>query len=214
MLRDALQIKIEQIHRDYDAELRGYEGDSSTLDPLKPDLHNFLDSHDGSFINRVKNLSSKAKRNLLLFAAALCCLVLWVLINHFEQRRWDGFIASLEAEPGIVITHQREIDGVYNVYGIRDPLAVDPDGVLKQFDTNRRVDFQLEPYHAIQSDFILLRAKNVLSPPGSVELSVAESTLYISGNASKDWIEKAKPLANTVVGAELVIFNVRTAVNE
>lgn len=211
-LRDALQIKIEQIHREFAAELRLYDGSNESFEPLKPDLYEFLDSHDGSFINRIKNFSAKAKRNLLMFVGVVAMMLIWILYSQIQDARWGQFLESLEQEPGIVFTHFREEGDVYKVFGLRDPLSQSPQSVLSASETSREVEFHFEPYHATSAEFIERRAHGKLRPPESVKVIVAGSTLYISGRANEDWIAKARVLSNGIAGAELVIFNVRQVV--
>ncbi len=208
-LRDALQIKIEQIHRDYGTSLENYNGDSESFEPLKPDLILFLDSHDGSLKNRIANLSRKGKRNLFLSIFVLLALVVWMIVSWVQEARWNDFVTDLQNEPGIIVTDQEERDGVYHLYGLRDPYATEPRSILENSDSTREVKFHLEPYNAIQAEFIQERAEQLLKPTAEVELVVMDTTVYISGRAPPDWIARAKPLHHAIVGATSVIFNVR-----
>ena len=208
-LRDAMQIKIEQIHQEYEKELRVYDGTNDVFEPLKPDLIEFLDSHDGSLRSRAKNLSSKAKRNLLITAGVLLGLLTWFVYSQFKESQWDDFVETLEAEPGIVVTGYRQENNVYQLFGMRDPLSKNPSDILHVADTDRNVAFYFEPYHATSDDFVKRRAVAMLRPLPGVEISVAESTLYVSGYATQEWISTAKLMAHRVTGADLVIFNVR-----
>ncbi len=208
-LREALQIKIEKIHHDYEAELAGYEGNTELFDALKPQLYLFLDSHDGSLKSRFKNLSAEAKRYCLIAVAGLVILVVLLVNGWIEDSRWREFMGKLQAEIGIVVSNQTEEDGVIHVYGLRDPLAVDPEAVLTTSDTSRDVVFHFEPYNALQPEFIQQRALLLLKPTSEVNVSLIEGTLYVSGQASRQWIENARPMAAAVAGVTAVAFNVR-----
>jgi len=62
------------------------------------------------------------------------------------------------------------------------------------------------------SEFIKsLEAAPGMRPPRNVKIAVNQTTLYVSGSASRDWITTAKPISNRIYGADLVIFNVRQA---
>ena len=84
-LRDAMQIKVEQIHREHADALKNYDGDASKLDTLIPELRSFLDNHDGSLIKQIKNLTPKAKKNLAITGLMLFALLIWVLYGRAEQ---------------------------------------------------------------------------------------------------------------------------------
>lgn len=210
-LRDAMQLKVEQVHREFETELNQYDGSGDGLEPLKPDLYKFLNSHDGSLVSSAKNLSAKMKRNLLIGAVALALLLVWVLHSQSKELQWGQFLETLESEPGIVVTHFREEGGVYKVFGLRDPLSKNPNDLLKSSETDRDVKFLFDPYHATNSSLIERRARAMLQPSSNVDIMVIDSTLYINGQANEEWISEAKPISRSVTGANSVIFNVRKA---
>ncbi len=207
-LRDAMQILIESIHRRYNQELVDYGGDNSAFEELKPELMLFLDSHDGSFINRLKNMSTKAKQNSIIAVAALAIAILLFINGRVQDARWAEFIQVLDASPGIVVTGFREEGRLYKVFGLRDPLAVDPGEVLKASDTKRKVRFELEPYQALLPEFVVTRLTSALSPPSTVKISVEGGSVVISGSADKQWVQQAQAIAKPLQGAQAVLFNV------
>jgi len=209
-LRDAMQMKVEHIHHEYSEVLHSYDGDTSKLERLVPELRGFLDTHDGSLLNQIKNLTPKVKKVLALMSVALLCIIAWIMHGRAEQASWDKFIATLGAEPGLVVTDQREEEGVFKVFGLKDEFASNPASIHETSDNERKAQFHFEPYYSIHPEFVKQRAIKLLDPPPSVAISVASSTLYISGNASRNWIDKAKPLSVNILGANTTIFNVRT----
>jgi len=209
-LRDAMQIKVEKIHKEYTDVLKDYDGDASKLDSLSPELTTFLNTHDGSFVNQVKNLTSRAKRNWAIAGIALFGLIIWMLLGRAEQASWDDFVTTLGSEPGLVVTDQRVEEGVYKVFGLRDEYASKPVDIHKNSDNDRKVEFHFEPYQSVHPEFIKQRTIALLKPPADVKISIVRSTLYVSGKASQEWIEKAKPLSHTIHGTSTTIFNVRT----
>lgn len=213
-LREALQIKIETIQQDYKKELTNYQGDTEAFNSLKPDLYLFLDKHDGSVKSQVKNLSAVAKRNSLIALAVLSILTIMLVRGWIEDARWGDFIADLQAQPGIVISGEAKLDDSYHVYGLRDPLAIDPEAVLEKSNTARDVTFHLEPYNALQPAFVQQRAIKMLKPGTGVNVSLIEGTLYVSGQANLEWITKAKPIANAIAGVSAISFNVRQMEDE
>lgn len=74
-LRDAMQIKIEEIHQNYADELTHYSGDTALFGSLRPDLLQFLDSHDGSFRKKLRSLPPRVKQLLGGLVLASLCIV-------------------------------------------------------------------------------------------------------------------------------------------
>lgn len=207
-LRDAMQILIESIHGRYNQELVDYSGDNSAFDELKPELVLFLDSHDGSFVNRLKNMSMKAKQNSIIAVAVLVIALLLYINGRVQDARWAEFVQVLDASPGVVVTGFRKEGRLYKVFGLRDPLAVDPSAVLDASDSKRKVRFELEPYHAMLPEFVVTRLTNALSPPSTVQIVAEDGTVVISGIARSDWFLKAQAVVMSLQGAQPVTFNV------
>jgi OOP family OmpA-OmpF porin len=110
----------------------------------------------------------------------------------------------LRNEPGIMLTGTEERSGKYHIYGFRDPLATDPASVLAERSKLEasNVVFHWEPYHAIDANLVLLRAKNILAPPESVSLRFEDGVLFGEGTAPRLWILEARELARTIPGIE------------
>lgn len=208
-LRDAMEIKIEQIHAGFNAQLQSYEGDASVFEPLKPDLLEFLDSHDGSLKNRLKNLPTKTKKNLTIFGLAFVLFFVWFVQGIYLSARWAEFVAKVESEPGIIVTEQIGSRGNYKLSGLRDPLAADLAYLLDQssFDP-KNIEFNFEPYQAIDANFILIRAKKLLRPPKTIGLDFQGSSLLVSGVANSEWIEEARDIVRAIAGVDSSRFDV------
>jgi OOP family OmpA-OmpF porin len=80
-------------------------------------------------------------------------------------------------------------------------LAADPLALLQASELEpNKVISQWEPYQALQPQFILARARAILSPPESVSLRFENGVLSASGTAPLQWIEEARRLARAVPG--------------
>lgn len=194
--RTALQELLEDIHQDYTEALESYEGDASPFNAIEPDFELFMENHDSRFINRVRNMSKK-KRFYSLASAILCAwLLVWFIYSVFDNMRWESFVEELDKTPGIVVTHSERSGGEYLVRGLRDPLSTSPERILLKTNLNAdKVVFDLEPYQALNTDFIMRRMRSVLMPPDGVKLSLIGSELVIEGATSKSWLADAKRLA-------------------
>ena len=203
-LREAMQLQLEDIHHSYANQLMAYDGNAAPFDPIKPELHQFLDGHDGTLKNKVKKLPARAKRWLVGTGIALLCLVGWMLYQVYDSARWNRYVASIEAEPGIVVTKSDKGFRHYVLHGLKDPKATDPTRLLSETTINPDlVTHHFEPYQAIHADFVLARARALLEPPPDVNVSLVGSTLHVSsGNAM--FVAKALRLGPLIVGIDRV----------
>jgi outer membrane protein OmpA-like peptidoglycan-associated protein len=110
-----------------------------------------------------------------------------------DERLWADYVARLRAEPGIVITETGKRDGKWLVGGLRDPLAVDPQIVLREsaIDPDRVVS-QWEPYQSLDPAFVLKRVQTAFDPPPTVSFTVEDGRIVAAGAASLTWIERAR----------------------
>ena len=133
----------------------------------------------------------------LLLAVAVLAIVgllgTWAYQKWHDGRLWENFLARLRTEPGIVITETGERDGKWLVGGLRDPLAVDPEQVLRESSIDSaRVVTDWRPYQSLHPDFVLKRAQEALAPPPTVHLSIAGDRIVAAGSAPSSWIQRAR----------------------
>lgn len=115
---------------------------------------------------------------------------------HNRQQYWldtkqqfQALIDKLDSTQGIKITKVSTRDNKRFIKGLRDPLSVDPQIIVEQFNLNDVV-MEWTRYQALYPDFILQRAKQALNPPDNVSIVLAENTLFITGEAEHEWIEQ------------------------
>lgn len=205
--RAALQQRLELIHHDYATELENYAGDGSVFDTLKPQLLLFLDDYDGSIRNRFRALPAHVRGWAVKSAVLFACLLIGLIYSSYDDRRWQNYVNELEKQPGIVVTsHYRDFQ-TYHVFGLRDPLAVNPQSLLKKTSlSQQKVKQHFEPYQALHPQFVLQRLKATLIPPESIQLHLLGTTLTISGDAPKYWKLNAVRLARAIAGIETVVL--------
>ena len=131
----------------------------------------------------------------------LCILLGWSSWVIYNNSKWNGFIERLNNEQGIMIASEGKSFGKYYITGMRDPLAVDPDILLKEMHINSsRVSSKWETYYALNPDIILKRARYILKAPQTVTLQYSDGVLIVSGIASTKWIIQAKSLYEKIQG--------------
>ena len=204
-LREAMQIKLEEIHTEYATELKQYEGDSTQFETLTPELHRFMGNHDGSTRSKIRNLPEVAKYWLLGGAAVATILVASLIATLFDKSRFANLVARVDAEPGIVVTDAKRSFRNYVISGLKDPLATDPSTLLQNIPEDS-VTYLFEPYQAITSEFTLLRAHELLKPPEGATLTLKGNTLHINGG-DPAWANGVSPLAYALAGVSMVVVN-------
>ncbi len=203
-LREAMQVQLEDIHGGYAAALEQYEGDAQPFETLKPELTTFLDNHDGTLKTKIKSLPPQIKKLLGGAALATMLLLFWMIYQGYDAYRWNSYVASVEDQPGIVVTKSVRKFRHYMLRGLRDPLAIEPSALLKESSVNRdHLDQYFEPFHAVHPDFVLTRVTALLLPPDNVELTIAGDTLRVKGGDAY-FVAEALRLAPTVAGINYV----------
>ena len=204
-LREAMQVKIEEIHAEYATALKQYEGDTSDFDSLKPELHRFLGEHDGSLKSKIRTLPSVAKKWLIGGAIGTALLIIGLMASLYDKHQFSNYVERVDAEPGIVVTDAQRSFRDYRIRGLKDPLATDPLALLQNIPEDR-ITLSFEAYQAITPEFTLARARELLKPPVSVTLSVEGTTLYIN-DADPAWAQAVSPLAYALAGVNAVVVN-------
>jgi outer membrane protein OmpA-like peptidoglycan-associated protein len=92
-----------------------------------------------------------------------------------------------------VITETGKRDGKWLVGGLRDPLAVDPQLLLRESSIDpTRVVAQWQPYQSLNPEFVLKRVEAALAPPPTVTLSAEGDRIVAVGSAPLTWIQRAR----------------------
>lgn len=195
-LRLTFQEAIERIHLRQGNDLRNFQGDTAPFEASFPYLEACLQQ-------RYKPKKYKVSPILWILSGGIVFgLGSWGFFEFRAHRRWANYLEKLQAEPGIVITEAQKRRGKYFISGLRDPLAADPLKILQATEIDpKTVVSKWGAYLSLEPEAIALRAKKVLQPPKTVNLSVDESgILYASGTADRRWILEATKLAQTIPG--------------
>jgi outer membrane protein OmpA-like peptidoglycan-associated protein len=125
----------------------------------------------------------------MILGVLLVGLSLWTY-KYFEyQHRLSNYMATLNEMPGIVVIATVKQDGKLLVYGMRDPLAKDPDEVARQFKLND-IMFIGKPYQDLHPQLVEQRLRQWLKPPDTVQISLQGTLLRLKGHADQAWIDK------------------------
>jgi len=196
-LHETLRSVLARIHAERHQALADFAGDSSGFADIEAHLIECA---------ALRQRASQRARAGFPWLVALIGLALLVVagaggwhwwqnhrIDAAEQRRWADAISHLRTVPGIVITEASRRGGAFVVSGLRDPLAIDPETVLRDagIDPTRLV-LRWAPYEGLDPEFVLKRLKASLEPPPSVTLAIEDGRIVATGSAPARWLERAR----------------------
>jgi outer membrane protein OmpA-like peptidoglycan-associated protein len=193
-LRDIFQTTIEDIHKEYGRLLENFVGDAAPFEIVRPALE--------SCLHKRMTAAARTTRPVQWIVALVAAVfLLWASIATFNYWRWSKYIERLRTENGLVVLEASTGWRHYYVTGLRDPMAADPDLILKESNVNPdRVTATWHSYFSVAPEFVLARARTLLQPPDSVKLEFRGSTLQSSGRASRSWSEQARRSALLIPG--------------
>ncbi len=116
-------------------------------------------------------------------------------------------VLSLNGYPGIIITNVIEHkDAPWEVLTFKDDLAPHPKEILERKGfLPDLLDLKTVPFISYDSDIILRRVKNAISPPDTVKMELTEDgTLILSGKASMTWMVQSRDAAMSIPGVKRV----------
>ncbi len=198
-LRRVFLEALESIHLECARELEEFKGDATPFIASRPYLEECLQMQTDTPPGKGKPILSWGLR-LVLFGLG-AALVWWGYQTLQDNRRWSDYLERLKIEPGVVVVASEKQQGKRVVRGLRDPLATDPVLLLQEAGIDpANVVSQWEPYQALHPEFILTRAKAILSPPDSITLHFENGTLTAAGSAPRQWTDDARKLARAIPG--------------
>ena len=203
-LHERLRDVLSRIHDERRHALENFDGDSSGFTDVEANLR--------ECVALEQRAPESIKRGFPWFVALVGLVLLalagaggwwwwqnreaWEHARQLEvakQQIWDGYVAQLRAEPGIVITEAGQRDGKFAVAGLRDPLAADPRLLLRQAGIDPAgVASRWELYQGLEPSFVLKRLQASLDPPPTVTLAVEGDHIVARGSAASTWIERAR----------------------
>jgi OOP family OmpA-OmpF porin len=185
---------LEAIGSSMREELARFQGDASRFELCLPHL-------EACLLEAKSKGHSEVARLLLLFLGLSVLLGggYLLLASRAQERRFEAYLDLLDAEPGLVVTRTGERSGRRFLVGLKDPLATDPQRLRERAEAPP-VEETWVPYHALEPDIVVRRARALLDAPGTVQLSLRGETLVAEGTAPRGWTAAAKARAPSVPG--------------
>ncbi len=194
-VRTVFKEALEAIHLEFAWQLESFEGDAAPFAAATDQLEQcFLDRY------------ASEKKKTFPYATVLLIVILaivgyWVWVEVRAGRIWKDYLEALSGSKGIVVISADKHGGKYSVSGLRDPLAEDPDKLVKAGGLDpAAVSGRWEPFQAMDPEFVMTRVREALNPPRTVDLSLKNGVLTAKGTAPDQWIADARKLVKLVPG--------------
>jgi hypothetical protein len=196
-LRTTLQQALESVHAQYSDLLESFDGNAAKFEGARPLL-------EACFQRQYRERQRRARLSptaQVVTVLVLLALGTWAFFSLRARSRWNGYIAALRGEPGIVVVSTGREGGRFVVSGLRDPLARDPAALLAPSNlAGDDVAGRWELYQALHPALVIARARQLLAPPAEVSLQLQDGVLVASGTAPIDWIDTSLRIAPVIPG--------------
>ena len=184
--RLTLSETIEAVHFNQGTDLEKFDGNTSIFQLSAKFLQNCL-------IKQKKQTKSKPPYLVIvLFVAFLAGITYFLVQRQLQHNKLNAFADQLERTPGYHLTSRDFKGNTIYIKGLRDVLSDNPNDISDKINIeNRFVHFDFESYISTDSGIIIQRAIKALSPPASVQISLRDQTLIITGEATEQWKTEA-----------------------
>lgn len=201
-LRDRMAEVLENIHREYAAQLDAFNGDSSPFAKVNLELSRCLE-------HRYREESRPRGYGFAYAAAAIMLLLAagWIGWRAVQYSRWERLVNAFRAQPGYVVTSFGREGGKFVVRGLRDPLSTEPAQFVRASDVNPSSgEFHWGGYYSLDDGMVQQRAVTLLAPPSGAHLAVRDGVLHVSGDATTKWVREVQTKAPLVPGIRALEF--------
>ncbi len=202
-LRQQMQETLEAVHFRHAADLEEFAGDPAPFQKSEADLERLIQFE--------RKLPSGAPSREVRMLAMVFLGFVALLLGWWGYRAyvWSQYLSLLENQPGLWVgrtSAQWWGWGKHHIFGLRDPLAVDPDSLKPKWATFP-IEGHWEPYQSLDGPILQRRIRSLMAPPASVQLSFEKGVLSASGQASQEWMWRAKVVASALPGVERYLDN-------
>jgi len=206
-IQELLSETVEEIHLRETKRLINYKGDTSQFLHLRPLLAECLRTQllDKEKRNTKKGASRNKKLIKYGFLACLLLLAAGIVYQYqqatLKDNEWNHIQRAINSEPGLIITNTSYDNGTYQVAGLADPLAKAPSTLINHgMHSNIKVRLMFKPYLSLDPEIVLKRVSETFDIPDSVQLSLKDKVLILSGRSTKTWLANFEPKVSKISG--------------
>ncbi|HVW05805.1 MAG TPA: hypothetical protein VHB78_12410, partial [Vicinamibacterales bacterium] len=194
--RTTLQDLVETIHLQFGDALESFNGDTSAFADARSTLEGALEAQ-----YRADEQRPRTRGAWLVASVIAIALLVWGGLLYRSHRRWTHYLDLVRAQPGLVVVDTGHEGGRRAVYGLRDPLARDPQSLLAEAGLSPGdVVGHWSPYYALDPALVLARATSTLRPPAGTMLTMTDGVLAATGDPPAAWVREIARQAAFVPG--------------
>jgi outer membrane protein OmpA-like peptidoglycan-associated protein len=199
-LRPVFQETLENIHLQFHGALTDFSGDASRFEATRPLLEDCMRTQYDA--GKQRATGKRIPTSLIIISSIiLLAILVWGFFAWRNARRWDAYVERVKSEPGIVVTDVGKSGGKYFIGGLRDPLAHDPETLLRETKVDPAdVVSRWQPFQSTSPEFVLARARKLLETPATVNLKIENGVLEAEGFATRQWITDTHRAARFIPG--------------
>ncbi len=196
-LRIRFRELLEEIHMRSGKALEKFEGDSSPFSIFREELK------DGLGFQERKEGQKLSPLLVCLILAVLSLAGIYGYHSFRSHQIWNAYLNHLKAEKGLIILSVQKEKGEYQIFGLRDPMANDPEALIQPEEKSRiKIKGRWTSFYSLDPELILPRSRQILNPPSSIILDLSQGILLASGQAPQEWIETFQKTALTIPGVK------------
>jgi len=182
---------LEKMHALEPDTLKNYSGNKSELSILKPLLDRCLHVE---YKEEEDSSEDKNKYNGIIKTAvwSLTAIVLlltgYLVFNKVQTNKVGEYVASLNQQPGIRVLNYYKSEGLWKLEGLMDPAAKITKPQKQSFFLDpEKIQLDLIAFQGMDDSVILNRSEETLNLSASLETTLKDKTLSISGKSQAHW---------------------------
>ncbi len=190
---------IEEIHLKAGKALENFDGDILPFTIFRDQLEKGLQARKKNDADKISPLVWIAMAGLAAVAA------LWGFHQYRISRAWTSYLEKLETQKGLIVISSDHAGGYYNIYGLKDPMAQEPDSLVSE-EARKLLDIRQywKKFYSLDPGFVISRAQKILAPPAGIELSLAGAVLAARGRAGQKWLDRFAMLGPSIAGVDSI----------
>lgn len=195
-----LQKAIEDIHKDFDAFLKDYKGESThEVQLIEARLSRVLAMQPSGLVNAARSYGK-----LALIWLTLVCGIAYLVLDHLGDLRFNRVVSNIDARPGYVVVESNRRLGEDFIRGLVDVNASPLESRIEGVHTSR-LKLHWTKISMRDDSETLKRLQQVVDAEQGVELAISNNTLIVSGDPTLSWmsqLENLLPLLTSVTSIE------------
>ncbi len=189
---------LESIEFRNGPELDVFEGDAGPFAASRDQLEQLVQ------LERAPVSAQPSFATKMILAGIALSILLTIGFWQLDCYRFRNLIDNIEKVPGYSVSrYERGWLGGGEIWGLRDPLASDLDGVFGGLWMNPKgYPCHWKPYYSVEASIVNQRIRQNLKAPKTVKVVFQDGVLMVSGQAPDRFISQSRVLANSLPGVD------------